>query len=331
MALQIGQVVQGVALYPARRGAGQGDEAANDPALPRSGQDAPPLTGLGGRPLSGAALQALQGAPSAQDRPRGEETSGSGKGEAGKSETGKSDANGLLKGAEGKDDAASEDGAAVPGQELNDEQKEQVRKLKARDQEVRRHEAAHAAAGGQFAGSPSFSYEQGPDGQRYAVGGEVSIDTSPVDGDPEATARKADQIRRAALAPADPSSQDQAVAAAAAQMKAQAQAEAAAQRQAEAQGGDEAGAPAGPQAGPQSGPKPPGAKDEAETAKVEIVGPKFGTARAEADEAKPGSGESGEARRRSEAAEAYGRSNVIAFGAKDDRRKGETSGLSLVA
>ncbi|WP_303620985.1 putative metalloprotease CJM1_0395 family protein, partial [Methylogaea oryzae] len=77
----------------------------------------------------------------------------------------------------------------------------------------------------------SFSYERGPDGQQYAVGGEVSIDTSPVPNDPEATARKAEQIRRAALAPANPSGQDISVAAAASQMQAQAQAEAAMTRQ----------------------------------------------------------------------------------------------------
>ena len=55
-----------------------------------------------------------------------------------------------------------------------------VRELQQSDAEVRRHEAAHAAAGGEFAGAPTFTYQTGPDGKRYAVGGEVSIDTSPV-------------------------------------------------------------------------------------------------------------------------------------------------------
>jgi hypothetical protein len=64
----------------------------------------------------------------------------------------------------------------------------------------------------------SFSYQRGPDGRFYAVGGEVSIDTSPVPGDPQATASKAEQIQRAALAPAQPSGQDRAVAAQAARM-----------------------------------------------------------------------------------------------------------------
>jgi hypothetical protein len=87
-----------------------------------------------------------------------------------------------------------------------------ILKLQLRDSEVRAHEAAHAAAGGAFAGAPSYKFERGPDGQTYAVGGEVSIDVSPVAGDPEATLRKAQQIRAAALAPAVPSAQDMKVA-----------------------------------------------------------------------------------------------------------------------
>jgi hypothetical protein len=101
-----------------------------------------------------------------------------------------------------------------------------IRELKQRDSEVRAHEAAHlAAAGGIATSGASFSYQQGPDGARYAIGGEVSIDTSPVSGDPAATIRKADTIRRAALAPAQPSGPDLAAAASATAMAAQAQAE----------------------------------------------------------------------------------------------------------
>ena len=70
-----------------------------------------------------------------------------------------------------------------------------------------------AAAGDLALGGPSFEYQVGPDGRQYAVGGEVQIDTSPVEGNPEATLEKAQRIRQAALAPAHPSSQDQAVAA----------------------------------------------------------------------------------------------------------------------
>ncbi len=100
-----------------------------------------------------------------------------------------------------------------------------VRELQQRDAEVRRHEQAHAAAGGRFAGPPSYEYQRGPDGRLYAVGGEVSIDTSPVAGDPEATIAKAQQVRRAALAPSQPSPQDRRVAAEAQQQIAQARAD----------------------------------------------------------------------------------------------------------
>lgn len=110
--------------------------------------------------------------------------------------------------------------------ELTEEQQAQVTELKQRDAEVRAHEQAHVAAGGQYVtGGPTYQYQKGPDGRRYAVGGEVQIDTSPVDGDPEATIQKAQVVRAAALAPAEPSSQDLAVAAAATQMAAQARAE----------------------------------------------------------------------------------------------------------
>lgn len=109
--------------------------------------------------------------------------------------------------------------------ELTDEEIEQVRKLEERDAEVRRHEQAHAAAAGPHArGGPKFEFQSGPDGKQYAVGGEVSIDTSPAE-TPEATIAKAQQIRRAANAPAEPSSQDRAVAAKAAQLEQQARQE----------------------------------------------------------------------------------------------------------
>lgn len=102
---------------------------------------------------------------------------------------------------------------------------EQVQELAARDREVRAHEQAHAAAAGQYASSPSYEYVRGPDGVSYAVGGSVQIDTSPIPGDPEATLRKAEQLQRAANAPAEPSGQDRQVAAQVAQMEQQARAE----------------------------------------------------------------------------------------------------------
>ena len=88
------------------------------------------------------------------------------------------------------------------------------------DQHVRSHEQAHLAAAGPYAsGGPSYELKLGPDGKEYAVAGEVGIDTSPVEGDPEATIAKARVVEAAANAPVDPSSQDRRVAAQAAQME----------------------------------------------------------------------------------------------------------------
>ena len=120
--------------------------------------------------------------------------------------------------------------------ELSEEEQAQVKELKERDAEVRAHEAAHAATGGSFAGSPSYEYQVGPDGKRYAVGGEVKIDTAPVEGDPQATIQKLQQVQAAALAPAEPSDQDRKVAQAAAAALREAQAELAAQSRAERTG-----------------------------------------------------------------------------------------------
>jgi len=114
---------------------------------------------------------------------------------------------------------------ASNAQALDSAQLEQLADLKARDREVRAHEAAHQAVGGQYAGAISYVYERGPDGAQYAVGGEVSIDTAPVEGDPQATIEKMRTVRAAALAPAEPSPQDRAVAAQAMQLMLQAQSE----------------------------------------------------------------------------------------------------------
>ncbi|MFQ5422473.1 MAG: putative metalloprotease CJM1_0395 family protein [Phycisphaerae bacterium] len=133
-------------------------------------------------------------------------------------------------------DASS--GAAVGKSELTDEERRQVEEFQKRDTEVRQHEQAHKAAAGRFAsGAPSFDFKTGPDGKQYAVGGEVQIDTSPIEGDPEATVRKMEQIQAAALAPSEPSGQDRNVAAQATRAKSEAEAELASQRTSGSDGG----------------------------------------------------------------------------------------------
>lgn len=146
--------------------------------------------------------------------------------------------------AEGQAQAGGVRGAAKSSTEdtleLSPEAQKEIQKLKARDTEVKAHEAAHMAAGGGLVrGGASYSYERGPDGQMYAVGGEVSLDASEVPDDPAATLAKAQRLKGAALAPASPSPQDRVVAAQAGAMAAKASAELAKQRQEEAVGGGE--------------------------------------------------------------------------------------------
>ena len=100
-----------------------------------------------------------------------------------------------------------------------------IEELKSRDAEVRQHEQAHlAAAGGLAVSGASYTYQRGPNNVKYAIGGEVQIDTSP-GGTPAETIARAASIQAAALAPAGPSSADRAVAAQAQQMETQARAE----------------------------------------------------------------------------------------------------------
>ncbi|MCL1875284.1 MAG: hypothetical protein FWF87_03360 [Synergistaceae bacterium] len=111
--------------------------------------------------------------------------------------------------------------------DLNEQDKALITELKSKEREVLSHEAAHISAGGGFVGSPKYSRAVGPDGKSYITGGEVSISVPP-SSDPKETIRNMEQVRKAALAPFDPSSQDLNVAAAAANAQAQAAAELAA-------------------------------------------------------------------------------------------------------
>ena len=97
-----------------------------------------------------------------------------------------------------------------------------------------------SAGAGLITRGANFDYKTGPDGQRYAVGGDVQIDVSP-EKEPEDTIAKARRIQGAALAPADPSPQDFRVAAKAVAMASQAQMELSKQRAEEAESQDGGG------------------------------------------------------------------------------------------
>ena len=131
---------------------------------------------------------------------------------------------------EAPDDTAPADQAEASEQAedlrgLTEEELRTVEQMAQRDREVRQHEMAHMAAAGRYArGGISLRFERGPDGRSYAVAGSVGIDTGP-ESDPQRTMAKMQQVRRAALAPAQPSSQDRMIAAQAAQRQRAARAE----------------------------------------------------------------------------------------------------------
>ncbi len=111
-------------------------------------------------------------------------------------------------------DAQAQDSKKAPADtvELSPAAKRQIAELKRIDAEVRAHEQAHINAGrGVVTSGPTYTYTYGPDGKRYAIGGEVGIDTSP-EAEPRANIDKGQRIQDAALAPAEPSSQDYRVA-----------------------------------------------------------------------------------------------------------------------
>jgi hypothetical protein len=118
-----------------------------------------------------------------------------------------------------------DDGQKSQTEEITEVEEKMVRQLKERDQEVKAHEMAHLVSAGQYAsGGPSYSYQQGPDGRRYAVGGEVPIDIGK-EQTPEETIQKMQIVKRAAMAPANPSSADRSIAANAASTENQARRE----------------------------------------------------------------------------------------------------------
>ncbi len=151
----------------------------------------------------GAASGAERGPPAGVEVPVGEHA-GAGQGESG-------------------EEASEPPQTSNPAEaRLSDVARQELERLKQRDKEVRAHEQAHVSVGGSIAGSASYGFEVGPDGKRYAVSGEVPIQIAPVEGSPEATIRKMQQVQRAAMAPAEPSSTDRQIAARAAALEYQA-------------------------------------------------------------------------------------------------------------
>lgn len=130
-------------------------------------------------------------------------------------------------------DKSTDDNGLKTAENLDGQELQELQQLKIRDSEVRAHEQAHLAAAGQYArGGASFTFQKGPDGASYAVGGEVGIDVGK-EKTPEATISKMQVIKRAALAPASPSSADRSIAARARLIESQARQELLIKRQEE--------------------------------------------------------------------------------------------------
>ncbi|WP_033068473.1 putative metalloprotease CJM1_0395 family protein [Thalassospira australica] len=102
----------------------------------------------------------------------------------------------------------SQGGRSV-GQDLDPAEEAVVNRLRARDSAVRQEEEAHAAAAGPYGSAPQYTYQIGPDGNAYAIGGHVDVSVS-VSGSAADRDRALATLQNAALAPNAPSGADMA-------------------------------------------------------------------------------------------------------------------------
>ncbi len=85
---------------------------------------------------------------------------------------------------------------------------EALQQLKQRDAEVKAHEASHMNSAGVLTiGGPRYTYQIGPDGKPYAIGGKVTLATQPAR-DSRTAEINARNLKKAALSVHDPSPQD---------------------------------------------------------------------------------------------------------------------------
>ena len=215
-------------LPQAAQGAQGTDPATDEPTAIREGARS------GSSGAGPAVVNHVQPAAALPEEPGSERQGDAGDSDGGQEQPGAGNGSRDPSDVSGRDRGQEHDAEEDPSQAA------ELRKLQARDAEVRAHEQAHAAAGGAHAGSPRYEYERGPDGRNYAVSGEVPIDVSSVSGDPQATIQKMQQVKRAALAPASPSGTDRNVASRADAKAAAARRELAEERSEGPEGQDEA-------------------------------------------------------------------------------------------
>ncbi|HCK18390.1 MAG TPA: hypothetical protein DHW36_07725 [Thalassospira sp.] len=103
----------------------------------------------------------------------------------------------------------SSQGNNSAGRDLDPAEEVVVNQLRARDSAVRQEEQAHAAAAGPYGSAPQYTYQVGPDGNAYAIGGHVDVSVS-VSGTAADRDRALATLQNAALAPNAPSGADMA-------------------------------------------------------------------------------------------------------------------------
>jgi len=123
-----------------------------------------------------------------------------------------------------KNSSSQESANTAKEQKLSPTEQALVSKLQQRDSEVRAHESAHMSTG-VASGGASFTYQKGPDGRQYAVGGEIPIDLGGGASTPADKIAHAKKVRAAALAPSSPSPADMQIAATASMMEIRARVE----------------------------------------------------------------------------------------------------------
>lgn len=84
--------------------------------------------------------------------------------------------------------------------------KAQIDRMQQWEDYVKQHELEHAIIGGSGVGSISYVYSYGPDGKKYVIGGQVSVQIP--SGLNESTLNKLDKLKRATTAPTNLSTKD---------------------------------------------------------------------------------------------------------------------------
>ncbi len=101
--------------------------------------------------------------------------------------------------------AAKLRGAAVDSRGTTLGERYLINQLRARDRKVRAHELLHYRTGRPYTRAPEYWFVTGPRGRRFAITGVTLFDTTLDTSDPEQAIRKLQALKRAALAPRDPS------------------------------------------------------------------------------------------------------------------------------